>query len=112
VRVLLPEGEKETLIVQKPQEKALSLYPSLKELMEISGDPLETAVKLAVEGQVSYYSQGPWYQTGTYDHQIHPPQRFKPQFSGLTPETAHPACHLTRISAQNLTKVAISVRNL
>ena len=72
VRALLPEEEKETLIVQKRQEKALSLYPSLKEMVEISGDPLETAVKLAVEGQVSYCCQGPWCQTGRYDHQIHP----------------------------------------
>jgi len=43
-------------------KKALALYPSLKEMVEISGDPLETAVKLAVAGNIIDFGANPDFQ--------------------------------------------------
>ncbi len=39
--------------------KALSLYPSFKEVVETSGDPLETAVRLAVAGNIIDFGADP-----------------------------------------------------
>jgi len=43
-------------------KKALSLYPSLKEMVEISEEPLETAVKLAVAGNIIDFGANPDFQ--------------------------------------------------
>jgi len=42
--------------------KALSLYPFLKELVETSGDPLETAVRLAVAGNIIDFGADPDFE--------------------------------------------------
>ena len=39
--------------------KALALYPSFKEVVETSGDPLETAVRLAVAGNIIDFGADP-----------------------------------------------------
>ncbi len=43
-------------------KKALALYPSLKEMVEVSGDPLETAVSLAVAGNIIDFGANPDFQ--------------------------------------------------
>ncbi len=43
-------------------KKALALYPSLKEMVEVSGDPLERAVSLAVAGNIIDFGANPDFQ--------------------------------------------------
>ena len=43
-------------------KKALALYPSLNEMVEISGNPLETAVRLAVAGNIIDFGANPDFQ--------------------------------------------------
>lgn len=42
--------------------KALALYPSFKEVVETSGDPLETAVRLAVAGNIIDFGADPDFE--------------------------------------------------
>lgn len=42
--------------------KALSLYPSMKEVVKTSGDPLETAVRLAVAGNIIDFGADPDFE--------------------------------------------------
>ena len=43
-------------------KEVLALYPSLKEMVEVSGDPLETAVSLAVAGNIIDFGANPDFQ--------------------------------------------------
>ncbi|MBW2020556.1 MAG: DUF89 family protein [Deltaproteobacteria bacterium] len=43
-------------------KRALGLYPSLKEMVENAGDPLETAVRLAVAGNIIDFGANPDFQ--------------------------------------------------
>jgi uncharacterized protein with ATP-grasp and redox domains len=43
-------------------KKALALYPSLKEVVGVYGDPLETAVRLAVAGNIIDFGADPDFQ--------------------------------------------------
>jgi uncharacterized protein with ATP-grasp and redox domains len=43
-------------------KKALALYPSLERMVEISGDPLETAVRLGIAGNIIDFGANPDFQ--------------------------------------------------